>query len=77
MLNALVSLPFVLALLAAGVIVWHMLSVNGAKVAAALKGHSEIADGALATSPVRLRFAPRQVPLRSPVRTSARWRAAA
>ena len=77
MLNALVSLPFLLALAVAGFAVWQTLLESAPKVLAALGGRSLLAESPLATRPVKVRYAPRQVPARAPVRTSAQWRAAA
>ena len=76
MLNALVTLPFLLALGVAAAALWQTLAESGPKVLAALEGRSLLAEASLATRPVRVRYAPRQ-PARVPVRTAARWRAAA
>jgi hypothetical protein len=77
MLNALVTLPFLIAAVIAGLAIWHTVAESAAKVLAALKGESHLARSALATRPVTVRYAPRQVPARAPVRTAAQWRAAA
>ena len=77
MLNALVTLPFLFALAFAGWAAWQTYAQNSAKVMAALQGRSVLADTALSTRPVTVRYAPRQVPARTLVRTSAQWRAAA
>ena len=77
MLNALVTLPFFVALAVAASAMWRTYGESAPKVLAALKGHSLLAEGAMATQPVRVRYAPRQIPARTPVRTSAQWRAAA
>lgn len=77
MLNALVTLPFLLVLALAVVALWRTGLENAPKVLAALRGHSPLAEAPLATQPVTVRYAPRQVPSRIPVRTSAQWRVAA
>ena len=77
MLNALVSLPFLLALAVAAVTLWRTVLENAPKVLSALKGQSPLAEALIATRPVTVRYAPRQVPARTPIRTSAQWRAAA
>ena len=75
MLNALVTLPFLLVLALAGVALWHTLSASAPKVLAALRGQSLFA--AIGTRPVTIRYAPRQMSVQAPVRTAARLRAAA
>ena len=77
MLNALVNLPFLLALAVAGVALWHTLAGNASKVLAALGGNSVLAQAPLATRPVKLRYARRQAPVRVPVKLAAQWRVAA
>ena len=77
MLNALVSLPFLLALAIAALTLWHAVSDSAPKILSALKGQSPLAEALIATRPVTVRYAPRQVPARTPIRTSAQWRAAA
>ena len=77
MLNALVTLPFLLILALAGVALWHTLSASAPKVLAALRGQSLFAGAAIGTRPVTIRYAPRQMPVQAPVRTAARLRAAA
>lgn len=77
MLNALVTLPFLLALAGAALFVWDAVHNNRAKIIAALKGRSLLAEAAIATAPVSIRHSARQVPVRASVRPSVRWRAAA
>ena len=77
MLNALVTLPFLLVIALAAVALWHTLSANAPKVLAALKGQPPFVGAAIATRPMTIRYAPRQMPAQAPVRTAARLRAAA
>lgn len=77
MMNALVTLPFLVALSLAALALWHTLAESAPKVLAALKGRSLMSEGPMATRPVTVRYAPRQVPVLAPVRTAAQWRAAA
>jgi len=77
MLNALVTVPFLLALAVAAFALCQTLQESARKVLAALSGHSLLAEGPLATRPVHVRYTLRELSGRVTVRTSARWRAAA
>ena len=77
MLNALVSLPFLIALAVVAVALWNTLAESAPKILAALKGQSLLSEARVWNRPVTVRYAPRQLPARAPVRMSAQWRAAA
>ncbi|CAA9502331.1 MAG: hypothetical protein AVDCRST_MAG09-808 [uncultured Sphingomonas sp.] len=77
MLNALVTLASLFVLGVAGVVIWETLVANGAKVLAALHGRSPLAEAAIATRPVTVRYAPRPAPMRATVKPAAELRVAA
>lgn len=77
MLNALVALSSLLLLAASMMTLWHMLSADADKIMAAFRGRSLRSQVSLQTRPVCVRYLPRQVPSRAPVRTVATLRAAA
>lgn len=77
MLNALVTLPFLLALATAALVAWEAIGANRAKIAAALKGRSLLVEPTLATRPVSIRYSARKAPVRAIVKPSAQWRVAA
>lgn len=77
MLNALVTLSSLLLLTASLAALWQMLRADADKILAALEGRSLRSQVALETRPVSVRYLPRQVPSRVPVRMAATLRAAA
>ena len=77
MLNALVTLASLFVLGMAGLVMWETLVGNGAKVLAALRGRSPLAEAAFATRPVTVRYAPQAVAVRVAVRPAAEVRVAA
>ena len=77
MLNALVTLPFVLAFAVAALVLWETIALNQHKIVSALKGRSLLAEAPLATRPVKLRYVSRAGSVRAPVRRAEGLRVAA
>jgi hypothetical protein len=77
MLTVLATLPFLAALAVAAIAIAVCLHESGAKVLLALRGQSPLAEAALVTRPVTVRFSPRSAPVRRPISAAPRWRAAA
>ncbi len=77
MLTVLATLPFLAALATAVLVIAACLSEQGDKVLLALRGHSPLAQPALVTRRVVVRFSPRTAPVRRTVSAAPRWRVAA
>lgn len=76
MLTVLASLPFVAGLAAALVLLGRMFKDEGAKIRAALAGHSLLAEPVMTTRPVKVRIVSRSRVSR-PLRSTPLLRAAA
>ena len=76
MLTVLASLPFVAGLAAALMLIARMLKAEGAKIRAALAGHSLLAEPVMTTRPVKVRIVSRSRVSR-PLRSTPLLRAAA
>jgi len=78
MLPALATLPFLVAMWLAALVVLQMVAEERGKIVAALKGRSLLAEPVVSTRPVVVRMAPRQrTPASAPMRAGAQLRAAA
>ncbi|MFC7537629.1 hypothetical protein ACFQPG_09655 [Sphingomonas sp. GCM10030256] len=77
MLIALAALPFLAGLWLAAVVIASAVEEDGAKIVAALRGRSLLAEPAVSTRPVVVQFASRRVAARRPMRVEAQLRAAA
>ena len=76
MLIALATLPFLATLWLALVVAARMVEEDGAKILAALRGRSLLAEPPVTMRPVVVRMTPRRA-ARRPMRAEARLRAAA
>lgn len=76
MLTVLASLPFIAGLFGALALIARMLRQDGAKIRAAIAGHSLLVEPALVTRPVRVRVVSRSR-VNQPLRSMPLLRAAA
>ncbi|HVF83680.1 MAG TPA: hypothetical protein VM913_05865 [Sphingomicrobium sp.] len=77
MLTVLATLPFLAALVLAGLAIAACLRDHGGKMLLALRGQSPLSQPALSTRPITVRFSPRLAPVARAVTASPRLRVAA
>ena len=71
------TLAFLATLWLAIKVVLEMANESGAKILAALRGHSMLAEPPQSVRPISVRFQPRAGSVRRPMRAHPEWRAAA
>ena len=77
MIAPLATLAFLATLWLVAKFVLDMIEADGSKIAAALSGHSMLAQPPQSVRPVSVRFQPRAESVRRPMRARPEWRAAA
>ena len=77
MLAPLATLAFLATLWLVARIALELADGSGAKIVAALRGQSMLAYPPQSVRPISVRFQPRAVAVRRPVRARPEWRAAA
>lgn len=77
MLAPLATLAFLVTLWCVARIVLDMADGSGARIMAALRGQSMLAQPPQSVRPLTVRFQPRAESVRRPVRAQPEWRAAA